>query len=79
MVKKLTIIMCIFILFCIFSFVKSQQDEYIDELKKACIDCEDHRGLLEKRAVKQKINKKVLLKKEKKIKKYRMGKLLKIS
>ena len=76
--------MCIFILFCIFSAVKSQQDEYIDEdiydLKKACINCDNHNifsGLLEKRAVDQKINKKVLQKKEKKIKKFRMGKLIK--
>jgi hypothetical protein len=84
MVKKLKIIKCIFILFCIFLAVKSQPDEYNDEdihdLNKACINCDYNNiflGLLKKRAVEQNINKKVLQKKEKKIKKYRMGKLIK--
>ena len=84
MVKKLKIIKCIFILFCIFLAVKSQPDEYNDkdihDLNKACINCDNHnifRGLLEKRAVEHKVNKKVLQKKENKIKKYRMGKLIK--
>jgi len=78
MVEKLTIIMCIFILFCFFLVVKSNQDENLDEdiydLKNACINCDNHniiRGLLVKRNFGTKRNRG-----EKENKKNRMGKLL---
>ena len=84
MVKKLKIIKCIFILFCVFSAVKSQPDEHVDEeiynLKNACINCDNHNnfsGLLVKRNFGTKRNKGGVERiKEKENKKNRMGKLL---
>ena len=84
MVKKLKIIKCIFILFCVFSVVKSYQVEYIDEdiydLKNACINCDNHNifsSLLVKRNFGTKRNKGGVERiKEKENKKNRMGKLL---
>jgi hypothetical protein len=84
MVEKPTIIMCIFILFCFFLVVKSNQDENLDEdiydLKNACINCDNHniiRGLLVKRNFGTKRNRGELERiKEKENKKNRMGKLL---
>ncbi len=84
MVEKLTIIMCIFMLFCTILVEKSYQDEYIDEdiynLKKICIDCDYHniiRSLLAKRNFGRNRNKAVVARiREEENKKNRMGKLL---
>ena len=85
MVKKLKIIKCIFILFCIFLAVKSQPDEYNDkdihDLKNACINCDNHNifsSLLVKRDFGTKRNKGVVARiTEKENKKNRIGKLFK--
>ena len=84
MVKKLKIIKCIFILFCVFSVVKSYQVEYIDEdiydLKNACINCDNHNifsSLLVKRDFGTKRNKGVVARIKEENKKKRMGKLIK--
>jgi hypothetical protein len=78
MVEKLTIIMCIFMLFCTFLVEKSYQDEYIDE--DICIDCDYNniiRGLLAKRNFGRNRNKAVVARiREEENKKNRMGKLL---
>ena len=83
MAKKLNIIKCIFILFCIFSAVKSQQDEYIDEdiydVKKASKDCDFNnifRGLSVKKNFERNRNKGGVERIKEENKKNRMGKLL---
>ncbi len=62
-------------LFCIFPAVNSEQNRYIDiyDLKKACIDCDDQRGLLVKRNFGRKKNKVAIGKKKEEDKKNRMG------